>query len=212
MTDKKANEKKSKDDDLDAVRTIVEALKPFKPDEQERIVRWAREKLGLASVAPSSSDTTPTGPASTPSPRPQPPSPGAPQPTKNIRDFVAAKNPSSDNQFAAVAAYYYRFEAPEQERKDAITSDDLQEACRQAGRPRLAKPIKTLHNAHGMGLLDKAERGAFSINSVGENLVAMTLPGGGAASAGRAGPRRKRASPRSSRKKVASTRRRRRNA
>ena len=29
------------------------------------------------------------------------------------------------------------------------------------------------------GLLDKAERGAFSINTVGENLVAVTLPGNG---------------------------------
>jgi hypothetical protein len=29
-----------------------------------------------------------------------------------------------------------------------------------------------------LGYLDSSERGKFSINSVGENLVAMTLPGG----------------------------------
>ena len=36
----------------------------------------------------------------------------------------------------------------------------------------------TLNNAKNQGYLDSAERGAFQINSVGENLVAMTLPGG----------------------------------
>ena len=38
-------------DDLEALKTIVEALKPFKPDDQDRILRWTREKFGLA-VAP----------------------------------------------------------------------------------------------------------------------------------------------------------------
>jgi hypothetical protein len=36
---------------------------------------------------------------------------------------------------------------------------------------------QTLLNAHNLGLLDKGtEKATFSINSVGENLVAMTLP------------------------------------
>ncbi len=36
-----------KTDDLDAVRAVVEAIKDFKRDEQQRIFRWAAEKLGL---------------------------------------------------------------------------------------------------------------------------------------------------------------------
>ena len=32
-------------DDLEAVRKVIEALTPFNKDDQERIVRWAREKL-----------------------------------------------------------------------------------------------------------------------------------------------------------------------
>ena len=59
----------------------------------------------------------------------------------------------------------------------AINKDDLQEAMRLAGRPRFNNPLKTLSNAHLMGLLDKgSEKATFSINSVSENLVAMTLP------------------------------------
>lgn len=167
-----------KPDDLEAVRTIVKTLEAFKDkEEQLRILRWACEKLGLSMGTRGSSDggtgsgraghvTENTG--------------GGPgKQAVSIREFVTQKNPRSDNQFAATVAYYYRFEAPESDRKDAVGAADLQEACRQAGRSRLGDSGKTLRNAHDVGLLDKAnEAGTYKINTVGENLVAMTLPGG----------------------------------
>jgi hypothetical protein len=39
-----------------------------------------------------------------------------------------------------------------------------------------------LNNAKNQGYLNPAARGEYAINTVGENLVAMTLPGGGAVS------------------------------
>ena len=97
--------------------------------------------------------------------------------TKDLKSFVIDKNPSSDMQFAAVIAYYYKFEAPINERKDSINSEVLQNATRLAGRTRLTKPVQTLVNTSFNGLLDKAdEKGSYKINTVGENLVAMTLP------------------------------------
>lgn len=40
-------------DDLEAVRAVVEALQGFEAGDQERIIRWAREKLGpVESPAP----------------------------------------------------------------------------------------------------------------------------------------------------------------
>ncbi|MGO9012527.1 MAG: hypothetical protein ACLQPN_20720 [Bryobacteraceae bacterium] len=93
---------------------------------------------------------------------------------------MAEKDPRKDVQVAAVVAYYYRFEAPPAERKDAINKEDLQEAMRLAGRPRFKNPLQTLTNAHTVGLLDRgSEKATFTLNSVGENLVAMTLPGTG---------------------------------
>lgn len=93
---------------------------------------------------------------------------------------MAEKDPKKDVQVAAVVAYLYRFEAPPSERKDSINKDDLQEAMRLAGRPRFNNPLQTLSNAHIVGLLDRgSEKATFTINSVGENLVAMTLPGSG---------------------------------
>jgi len=170
-------------DDLEAVRAVVDAIKDFKSDEQQRIFRWVAEKLGLPHPFAAAVHTPPppapphTGSGATP-PLAQPlqvPHAGA----IDIKTFIATKNPRKDVQFAATVAYYYRFEAPQAERKDAIDKEDLQEATRMAGRNRFSNPLSTLNNAHKLGLLDKgSEKATFTINSVGENLVAMTLPEG----------------------------------
>ena len=44
-------------DDLEAVRAVAAALEGFDANEQERIIRWTREKLGLSVSA------QPTNPA-----------------------------------------------------------------------------------------------------------------------------------------------------
>lgn len=176
-------------DDLDAVRTVVETIKDFKSDEQQRIFRWVAEKLGLPQpFAPSVHvpPVAPSGPAVAPTAAPtgavNPPTATAhPTPALSgidIKSFIANKRPPNDVQFAAAVAYYYRFEAPQAERKDAINKEDLQEAARRANRDRFANPLKTLQNAHQLGMLDRgSEKATFTINSVGENLVAMALPG-----------------------------------
>lgn len=164
-------------DDLEAIRTVVAALQPFEAADQERIIRWAREKLGLG-IAAAQAAPPPTPPV----PATAAPPAAVPGRQRDLRAFVAEKNPVSDTHFAATVAYYYRFEAPESERKEAVGADDLLDACRKAGRNRLQNPGQTLRNAHRDGLLDRADRGAFRINAVGENLVAMTLPSTGAAS------------------------------
>jgi hypothetical protein len=62
-------------DDLEAVRTIVVALEKFQRPDQQRILRWAQEKLGIANFQaspasmPASTGATGAGarPASDPS-------------------------------------------------------------------------------------------------------------------------------------------------
>jgi hypothetical protein len=183
----------SKTDDLDAVRAVVEAIKDFKADEQQRIFRWAAEKLGLPQpFGPTVHSALPSGKASEQgAPESFTPFPSSTGTTKDIKTFIAAKKPNKDIQFAAAVAYYYRFEAAPAERKDAIDKDDLQEATRRAGRERFGNPSATLNNAHKLGLLDRgSEKGTFTINSVGENLVAMTLPGNGSMNSKTQGGRR----------------------
>jgi len=171
----------AKPDDLEAVRTIAAALSGFGPDEQERILRWAREKIGLVVAARTLPEARIVPPAlpSAPARLPElPDSPPKPASGKDLKTFVNGKNPRSDTQFAATVAYFYRFEALPVQRKNEIDAATLQDATRLAGRRRLNNPLMTLNNAKKVGLLDSgSEKGKFTINTVGENLVAMTLPG-----------------------------------
>lgn len=169
-------------DDLDAVRTITNTLAQFDSDTQSRIVRWACEKLGLsvpsdtaaASTSNASVEVTPSGPSESTQAVPHHKRGGT-----DIKSFISEKNPASNNEFSACVAYYYRFEAPDAQQKDAINGEDLLEACRLAGRARVARPSQTLVNAYAVGLLTKTDdRGHYAISTVGENLVAMTLPSG----------------------------------
>jgi hypothetical protein len=160
----------NKPDDLEAVRGVVEALKPFEAAEQERILRWAREKLGLQSSGAVNTDSA--GAIVTPAAAAQP------LQGQDIKSFIDSKSPQSDQQFTAAVAYYYRFVAKDDARKEVITSEDLVNAARMVNWSRPSRPAQTLGNAHAAGYLDKAAHGSYAINAVGENLVAMAMPGG----------------------------------
>ena len=148
--------------------------------EQERIVRWVTESLGLVG-SPSTLAGTTALPAAVPTTPPtQPPLTGASHHrSKDIKTFVNEKNPKSDVQFAAVAAYFYRFESSPGERKEVILPKDLDEAGRQARGYSFKNARATLNNSVMLGYFDRAGDGQFKLNAVGENLVAMTLPGAG---------------------------------
>lgn len=163
-------------DDFEAAREIANILETFNSSDRLRIMRWALEKLG---ETPSHSS-----PSGSPISNAQVPSSDStqqintPGPAPDIRSFIQTKNPKNDVQLAATIAYYYAFEAPNQNRKDSINSTDLTEAIRLANKKRPTRPSQVLNNAKTLGLLDSAgDRGQFRINSVGENLVAMVLPG-----------------------------------
>lgn len=164
--------------DFDAAKAVAEQLKDMEKERQQRILRWVAESLNLdLGIAPATERRTPETTASRGATSPQEEAQLPHRRLADIKSFVDSKRPKSDVQFTTVVAYYYRFEASAENRKESIDAETLQEAARLAGRRRLSKPLKTLNNAKTLGYLDSAERGQFRINSVGENLVAMTLPG-----------------------------------
>lgn len=188
-----------KPDDLEAIRTIIKTLQDFEQEDQERIIRWSREKLGLPAETVSGSRVQVTT-LLEPGVRQLAPS----QEITDIKAFVAEKSPSSNSEYAATVAYFYKFVAPDEDKKEAITAEDLQESCRLIGRDRFQKPSQTLVNAHATGLLDKGnDRGFYSVSTVGENLVAVTLPS--SANPARSRPSTKRLTPRSKTKKPVRT-------
>ena len=165
--------------DFDAAKSVADQLKGMDKERQERVLRWVAESLGLqlglkriAELLPPAGELEPmqvTASGQTLGQRT-----GRPV---DIKSFVDSKRPKSDVQFATVVAYFYGFEASPENRKETIDAKVLQEAARLAGYRRPRKPLVTLNNAKTLGYLDATARGQFQINSVGENLVAMTLPG-----------------------------------
>ena len=171
---KMITEEKANGDEYDAMRVVVGALEKFSVPDRQRILRYVSEKLDLAAApaAPASPHGDVLQEASAASA-----GTGA---LTDIKTFIERKSPTSDAQFTAAVAYYYRFEAPQSARKDSINADDLQDACRKVGRHRFRRPAQTLVNAHSQGLLDKSgDRGSYTLSTVGENLVAVALPASG---------------------------------
>lgn len=174
-------------DDFDVAKAVFDKLKDVPPERQKRILGWVAESLGV-----SVGGNVPRSPPSELPPLPQTPPPS--QTATDIKSFIAAKDPKSDVQFATAVAYFYRFEAPAAQKRQVVDGAIVQEAARLAGRTRLSQPGKTLNNAKALGYLDSSGPGEFTVNSVGENLVAMALPG--SSEAGNARARRKIGKPR----------------
>ncbi|MGH7812773.1 MAG: hypothetical protein ACREQI_02050 [Candidatus Binataceae bacterium] len=164
----------------DAVKAIAETPKGLDKTHQERAMRFASESLGLGLPAQVSTPSM-AGQLATPAPAPFL---GDPRHATDIRQFTAEKAPKSDQQFAAVAAYFYQFMARESERKDWVTKEQLREAARLAKYRQPRNLLQTLVNAKNAGYLENAGPGRYRISTVGENLVAITLPGGEGTNAG----------------------------
>ena len=179
---------------LDAAQKIVAELHGMTKEHQALALKFAMETLGVhVPTAP-----TPITPA--PVHSPQAATHSASGQGSDIKTFTAAKAPKSDQQFSAVIAYYYQFEAPAHQKKDSIDAATMRDAARMAGRKQVKNWSLTLDNARRSGYLDKAERGAFKLNAVGENLVAITLPGN--AASGNSGASKKRKKKKSTGKKA----------
>ncbi len=169
---------------LDAAQKIVAELKGMTPENQSLALQFAMQTLRLTPLTTHSAAAAATAHLHAAHTHAAATAPGQ---ATDIRSFTAAKAPQSDQQFTAVVAYYYQFEAKPSERKDAIDAETMREAARLAGRKQVNRWAMTLNNAKNAGYLDPAGDGKFMLSSVGENLVAITLPGNGATSGGNGG-------------------------
>ena len=167
---------------LEAAQKIVSELKDMTAEDQSLALKFAIETLRLP--LPAAMSSAATAPIQALSNVASNLSSGTDHST-DIRSFTAMKSPKSDQQFSAVVAYFYQFEAKPEDRKDSIDADTMKEAARLAGRPQVTRWAMTLTNAKNAGYLDSSGHGRFKLSSVGENLVAITLPGDGPVANGR---------------------------
>lgn len=171
------------DAELAAIQALIAALEPLDTEARGRVVSYALSRFdirtgGIASVPASAAAQLPgsTSPA------------GA----TDIRSLKETKAPRSGNEMAALVAFYLSELAPEDERKDFITTADIKRYFKQASFPLPKEPRYTLVNAKNAGYFDATnEAGSYRLNPVGYNLVAHALPAAGTKTAPKPKPKRR---------------------
>jgi hypothetical protein len=165
------------DKEVDAIRALLSALEPLPPDSRRAAVEYVIKRLGIAlqlsAPAPSPAQAPSQGlPASTVTP-------AAPQetaPATHIKTLKEQKQPKSAQEMAALVAYYLSHVAPHGERKQTVSSKDVETYFKIAEFKLPEQPRYTLPNAKKAGYLDAAGDGDYKLNPVGYNLVVHSLP------------------------------------
>jgi hypothetical protein len=97
----------------------------------------------------------------------------------DIKAFKELKNPTSARQMACVVAYYLAEIATGEERKEVISTADVEKYFKQGRYVLPAKLEQLLIDSKGAGYFDSPARGEYKLTRVGHNLVAHQLPGKG---------------------------------
>jgi hypothetical protein len=182
------------DAEIGAIEQVIGALEPLDDQARSRVLEYAFKRLGIDEIgigekpAHASQLETPKDPPTIPQVA-----------VTDIRSLRETKQPKSANEMAAVIGYYLAEVAPEAERKTAIGTAEIEKYFKQGQHPLPEAPGRTLINAAAAGYFDKVERGLYSLNPVGHNLVTHGLPRASSAS-----PSRKRKSKAASKKKAKS--------
>ncbi|MBS0172178.1 MAG: hypothetical protein JSR62_17675 [Nitrospira sp.] len=94
----------------------------------------------------------------------------------DIRSLKAEKNPDSAKQMACLVAYYLQELAPKDERKQTISTQDIEKYFKQANfkLPKLIESV--LKDAKRSGYFESVARGEYKLNAVGYNLAVHGLP------------------------------------
>lgn len=97
-------------------------------------------------------------------------------PPSDIRTLKADKKPGSAREMACVVAFYLQELAPQNERKESVSSADLEKYFKHANFKLPERMTQVLPDAKSAGYFDSPARGAYKLNAVGYNLVAHKLP------------------------------------
>ncbi|MBK9130136.1 MAG: hypothetical protein IPM20_00630 [Gammaproteobacteria bacterium] len=159
-----------------AIDQIIAALEALEPDSRINAIAAASAHLNLK-IAPE----TPAHVAATQTMVQAVPAVGQSvhahrEGKVDIRSLKQEKNPDSAKQMACVVAYYLQELAPEDERKNTISAQDLEKYFKQANFKLPKAMAQVLVDAKKSGYFEGGTRGEYKLNAVGYNLVAHGLP------------------------------------
>jgi hypothetical protein len=164
-----------------AIDQVITALGAFEAPDQQTILRAVYSHLNISGPA----EAMPAGRTSVEPAREEP---AAALPTRasdgeyagmDIKTFKELKAPSSARQMACVVAYYLAEIATGDERKELVTTADIEKYFKQ-GRYALPNKLEQLLiDCRGAGYFETPTRGEYKLTRVGHNLVAHQLPAKG---------------------------------
>lgn len=164
-----------------AIDQVITALGAFKAADQQTILRAVYAHLNISAPA----EHAPPEPRREEPAREEQRKAPAPRADEgeyagmDIKSFRELKSPTSARQMACVVAYYLAEVASGDERKDVVTTSDIEKYFKQG---RFALPNKLeqlLIDAKAAGYFDSPARGEYKLTRVGHNLVAHQLPAKG---------------------------------
>ena len=165
----------TEDEELEAIKTVLGALTPLKPEARSNVIDYVFRRLGIIPPAPTTSVPTLTSPPFNPVTTPPVASHAGAQ--IDLRTLTEQKQPKNDQHMVAILAYYLAHLAPTGERRDYILPDDIKKYFPSANfELPTESPSQTLGNAKNAGYLDALARGQYRLNPVGHNLVTHKLP------------------------------------
>lgn len=158
-----------------AIDQVIGALAPFPADDRQTIFRAAYAHLNISSPIEiaSSPDVQNSGEKL---PRTQRKAVVSDFAGVDIKTFKNLKGPSSARQMACVVAYYLAEIAEENERRQIVTTDDIEKYFKQAAFALPTKLEQLLIDSKKAGYFDSPNRGEYKLTRVGHNLVAHQLP------------------------------------
>lgn len=165
-----------------AIDQLLAALTPLEKREQQTVISTVCSFLALDSHASSASGTN-----SATLPQPDHSSIASSSSEKSrspthmrhgvdIRTLKEEKQPDSARQMACIVAYYLSELSPEDERKQTITTADIERYFKQANYKLPTKLEQLLIDCKGSGYFEAVARGEYKLTRVGYNLVTHSMP------------------------------------
>lgn len=94
----------------------------------------------------------------------------------DIKSLRIAKEPSSAREMACLVAYYLTELAPPGERKQTISTSDIEKYFKQAGYKLPSALEQVLSDSKKSGYFETLSRGEYKLTRVGHNQVAHNMP------------------------------------
>lgn len=186
-----------RDPEIVALETVIRVLGPLDEGARSRVLDYAMQRLGMRELPPLEVTATAGEPEKVSHQ-------SGPRTVVDIRSLRLEKAPATANEMAAVAAYYLAELAPD--RKETVTTSEVETLFKQAGHPLPSRINMTLPNAAAAGYFDRAAAGTYKLNPVGFNLVTQSLPRGSSSAGKKATSRQTTARKASSVRKTSSSR------